>query len=253
VALKPVFRFRLVVDAHNEGVRPYVRSGWLVRLLTEWVISHATVTIVTNDELASDVDALGGTPQVLPDALPVPSIGKSPVWGKPARDLVVVISTFAPDEPTEAVLLAAGRLRHVDFAVTGKTESFKGDTSEVPDNVTLTGFLPDCDYWTLLSESTVVCDLTLMEDCLVCGAYEALCLGKPMVLSENAATRRLFGDAAILCQPDPRSIASALSEAIEQQDELRSKAARLSLGYNEKWRRDSKVIKSKILQGIGVD
>jgi len=74
-----------------------------------------------------------------------------------------------------------------------------------------------------------------------------------MVLSENAATRRLFGDAAILCQPDPRSIASALSEAIEQQDELRSKAARLSLGYNEKWRRDSKVIKSKILQGIGVD
>ena len=35
-------------------------------------------------------------------------------------------------------------------------------------------------------------DLTLKPNCLVCGAYEALALQKPMVLTGNPATRDLF-------------------------------------------------------------
>ena len=32
--VKPMKKYRLVVDAHNEGVRPFNRQGWFIRHLT---------------------------------------------------------------------------------------------------------------------------------------------------------------------------------------------------------------------------
>jgi hypothetical protein len=53
--------------------------------------------------------------------------------------------------------------------------------------------------------------VTLMPDCLVCGAYESLAVGAPMVLSDIPAARRLFDGAAIFAEPDGVGIARAIT------------------------------------------
>jgi hypothetical protein len=152
------FGYCLVVDAHNEGVRPFARSGVLVRLVTRHLLKSADVTIVTNPALAHDVSAVGGRPLVLPDRLPVP-----PAASGTADDSadVAVIATFALDEPIPAIVAAAATLPDVRFAVSGDAARFDALGIDLPPNVRLTGFLPDPAYWELLAGARVICDLTL--------------------------------------------------------------------------------------------
>ena len=81
-----------------------------------------------------------------------------------------------------------------------------------PPNVHFTGFLADEDYWQLLRSADAIIDLTSKADCLVCGAYEALALGKPMLLSDNTASRELFGEGAVLTDNSTRT-SDAVSSA----------------------------------------
>ncbi len=112
----------------------------------------------------------------------------------------------------------------------------------MPPNVHLTGFLRDPDYWQLLAQATVICDLTLKPDCLVCGAYEALAVGKPMVLSENPATRDIFGPAAVLTGSSPEEIATAVRRAIEDRDRLEASALQLQKSFQERWQLEADAV-----------
>jgi glycosyltransferase involved in cell wall biosynthesis len=60
-------------------------------------------------------------------------------------------------------------------------------------NVTFTGFLADPDYVALLGRADVVIVLTSDDDLLNCGAYEALALDKPLILSDTKAIREYSG------------------------------------------------------------
>ena len=95
------------------------------------------------------------------------------------------------------------------------------------------------DFWSLLARATVVCDLTLKPDCLVCGAYEGLALAKPLLLSDNPATRETFGDAAILTDSDPDSIAEAVGAAVRDCPALAANARTQRERYREQWRSHS--------------
>ena len=81
----------------------------------------------------------------------------------------------------------------------------------------------------------MICDLTLKPDCLVCGAYEALALAKPMVLSDNPATREIFGSAAVLTDNSAADIARAVATAVEQRERLETDARALRAGYAAPW------------------
>ena len=229
-----VFGYYLVVDAHNEGVRPYARPGRVVRWVTRRLLRSADATIVTNDALAKDVHDAGGRALVLPDSLPEPDLPGRPA-SKDEENLVVIISSFMSDEPVAAIVSAAAMLPDLQFAFTGDARRLRRHDLELPPNVRLTGYLTERAFWKLLSRAAVVCDLTLKPDCLVCGAYEALALGKPMVLSDNPATREIFGPAAILTSGEADDIARAVRTAIEQRDRLEVHARRLRQEYGTPW------------------
>lgn len=234
IARRP-YGYYLVVDAHNEGVRPFDRPGRVVGWLTRRILGGADTTIVTNDALAKDVSAIGGRPVVLPDSLPVPrDVPATDDAAKNSPD-VAVIATFRPDEPIEAIMTAAAKMPEIHFAFSGDAAGFHKTGIRLPHNVRLTGFLIDRAYWKLLAQATVVCDLTLKPDCLVCGAYEALAVGTPMVLSDNPATRRLFGSAAILTGNEPDEIADALRKALAQREALAVNARELRARFQESW------------------
>lgn len=233
--IRPLFGYCLVVDAHNEGVRPFARTGRIVSWLTRRLLNLADVTIVTNDALAEDVGAAGGRALVLPDRLPEPELPiKLPAKGE--EPLVAVISSFMADEPIDAIISAAGALPGVQFAFTGDARRFRSGVGALPPNVRLTGYLAEPAFWKLLSRADVICDLTLKPDCLVCGAYEALAVAKPMVLSDNEATRLIFGSAAVLTGSDRESIAAAVRSAIDQDRQLGAAARRLREAYPGPWR-----------------
>lgn len=213
VALRPLFRYRLVVDAHNEAVDPYInRQAWFLRL-TAALLRRADATIVTNRWLSRIVEQAGGRPFVLPD--PVPEVGPTRPgtdgWRENGGLRIVAIATYAPDEPIDNMFAAAAQLPDVQFAFTGNQRKLAPEAlARAPANVRFTGFLPEDSYWTLLTTAHGVIDLTLMDNCLVCGAYEAVAAAKPAVLSDNPACRELFGRTAIFTGPAPGQIAAAV-------------------------------------------
>ncbi len=234
LASRRFFGYTLVVDAHNEGVRPFMRPGRFVAWLTRRLLKGADATIVTNPALEKDVTAAGGRALVLPDRMPEPELpAKAAAINK--ATLVAVISTFLPDEPVAAIMAAAATLPEVQFAFTGDVKRFRHKDIELPPNVRLTGYLADKAFWKLLAQADVICDLTLKPDCLVCGAYEALALAKPMVLSDNPATREIFGSAAVLTDNSAAGIACAVATAVEQRERLEANARVLRARYAAPW------------------
>lgn len=249
VLLRPFFRYRLVVDAHNEAVRPFAFRNAPLLWLSRLCLRRADVTIVTNEALAHVVQAAGGTPFVLPDPLPEPPPG--PAAGESHAGLTVaVISTFAADEPLEEIVSAASRLQGAaEFSITGNLRRLRQSLREQASaNVKFTGFLAESEYWALLRNCDVVIDLTLKPDCLVCGAYEAVAVGKPVILTDSTASRAWFGDAAIYVHNDADSIARALRDVSERIEYWTSKVSAAAPGIERAWDERRSALRSYLLR-----
>lgn len=230
-------RYRVVMDAHNEAITPYTYDFWPITWLSCLAQRHADATIVTNAALARIVRENGGRPLIVPDRLPTPPVSPNRL-SQPDRLSVMVVATFAADEPIGAIFGAARQLGpDFSFAVTGNSRKLAPELRDsMPANVRLTGFLPEHDYWQLMADCHVVLDLTLKTDCLVCGAYEALSLNKPMILSGNGASRDLFGSFAVFPEScDENDIAAALRKALQDYDRIRDLTEQGRPAFAERW------------------
>jgi len=209
----------IVVDAHNEGLRPFSdKLTWLLPLY-RFIQRQAYMTIVTNEELSKEVERNGGRSFVLQDKIPKVSCRKRVALK--GKFNIVYICTFEKDEPYEEVIKAA---RFIDLStfiyITGNKHKAPREAIEnAPLNVVFTGFLPESEYFSLLCSCDAIMDLTLMENCLVCGAYEAVAVNKPIILSDTKALREYFNLGAVFTANDAESIATAISYInIERQD-----------------------------------
>ena len=219
--LRPLFGYRLIVDAHNAAIRPDKDTLGLLSHICGYVQRGADRTIVTNEALALTVEANGGRAVVLPD--PIPTFGYVPMAGGSQPRRITYICSFAADEPWREAIEAVGQLpRDVILQVTGDpTGHIPRSLLERDPRVRFTGYLPDSDYLKMLSTSDVVMDLTRREDCLVCGAYEAIAVGVPLVLSDTIALRTYFRRGVVYTRNEPKEIATALVEALTRCDFLR--------------------------------
>jgi len=183
----------IVMDAHNAGVYPFEgRRPWANRV-AQFLFRTVSLTLVTNEALADYVKQSGGRAFVLPDPLPV---FKSPLTVPEVCSLqrVLFICTWAADEPYVEVIKAACQVsRNVTIYITGNSRGRETAAGlPLPDNVVLTGYLADPEYETLLQTCDLVIDLTTREDCLVCGAYEAVAAERPLIVSDTRALRGYF-------------------------------------------------------------
>jgi glycosyltransferase involved in cell wall biosynthesis len=235
------------VDAHNEGISP-LRSelSWLL-FLYKYFQQTADLTLVTNEVLARRVSRNGGKPLVLPDKLPrLPAIRKLELQG---RQNLAVVTTFAPDEPFQEMFEAA-RLFPDDvvFHFTGDHRTARIDLGRLAPNIVLAGYLPDRDYWDLIASVDLVIDLTSLDDCLVCGAYEAVAAGTPLVLSDNEAARKYFSGGVVLTENSAGSIAKAVDFGLRRRDELRYEIGRLKEELLLSWSQAGSRLKSELQQ-----
>ena len=204
---RPVFRYRLIIDAHNEAICPYKHNNALVRAVSRWLIRGVDITVVTNESLAAEVKRIGGTPFVLFDCIPERPPGLEIV--RPSKIEVLVVSTFSRDEPIDEIIGAARLLPQVQFRFTGQPTA-DIEAKILPSNARLTGLLSDRDYWSAMGSTSLVLDLTDRQDCLVCGAYEALALSKPLILTDCRVARELFKDGASYTANEADAIAEVI-------------------------------------------
>ncbi|MDY6844707.1 MAG: glycosyltransferase [Thermodesulfobacteriota bacterium] len=235
VIIGRIANINIVVDSHNEGIMPFYPSlRWLIpiyALIQKWT----DLTIVTNQELATIVRNNGGRPFVLAD--------KIPTFRYPERitlkgeNRLVFVCTFAKDEPYEEVIKAAELLDlSTTIYITGDSQKVSSDIPmQAPANVIFTGFLPDRDYINLLYSSDIIIDLTFMDNCLVCGAYEAVALGKPIILSDSEALRAYFFKGAVYTENTADGIAESIRSASENLKRLRKEILDLRAHIQIEW------------------
>jgi glycosyltransferase involved in cell wall biosynthesis len=244
IVLRPVFKYKLVVDAHNSGVFP---EGAMARYLipvSNWIQRKADITIVTNSDMAASVHAKAGRAVVLPDRLP--DVDKSTELTLDGRFNVVCVCKFRIDEPFKEVIRTAQLLpEDTVIYITGKYTGIV-DANTLPANVCLTGFVPDATYWALLSSADLVMDLTLREGCLVCGAYEAVALSKPLILSNTKALRSYFNQGCVYVEPNSVSIAAGVIEARKKIESLREDMGGLKRRIEASWKEELKELTNTI-------
>ena len=236
----------LVVDSHNEGVLPFhAKHRWLLPLY-RLVQRRANVTIVTNEKLGSVVHQNGGQPIVLPDRLP--RFGDPGTTQLEGDVNIVFICTFEKDEPYRQVIEAAALMDEgVRIYVTGRYQKAPSELVQNADpKITFTGFLSETDYAALLNSCDAVMDLTLMEDCLVCGAYEAVSLEKPMILSDTEALRGYFSAGAVYTGSTPQVIAQAVRTFSREKDQLRADVQSLKISLGQQWQERANQLHAQI-------
>jgi glycosyltransferase involved in cell wall biosynthesis len=221
LVLRGVFKYTFVIDAHYAGVVAPGGSALFQKAL-DYCNRWADLVIVTNEEHCKHVEAIGGRPLVCED--PLPDIGKyATVASEESKD-VFFICSFDIDEPYADVFRAASILQQEGyvFGVSGDFRKAAIRPSDFP-HVNFIGYVPEPEFYGRLAESQVVVDLTEQENCLVCGAYEAMMLEKPLVTSRTMALQRYFISGTIFVDHRPLAIAEGVRLAYETRNELRLK------------------------------
>jgi glycosyltransferase involved in cell wall biosynthesis len=163
---------------------------------------------------------------LLPDD--VPDVAQAAAAERASRPTVLVAGSLDGNEPIAVVLAAAGLLPEVEFRFTGDTRRLPAAvTRRAPSNVVFTGWL---DYEKFLGEllaAHVVGVFSTDPHIMNRAAFEAVGLGRPLVLSDLAGLRRRFGEAALLCPNRPAAVAAALGQALSGQEDLAARSAAL--------------------------
>lgn len=230
---------RIVIDAHNAAIENAEKRA-LLSVIDSWSLRNAAGVIVSNPRLAERAQRLGAQSLVLPDPLPrIDGLPGNPHGSGSGVSNVFVVCTWSDDEPFGAVLRAAQLVPDgVVISISGDSKGReREEMARLPPNVRILGFVDSDEYVDRLSGANVVVDLTSREDCLVCGGYEAVAAGRPLILSDTAALRDHFRHGTVFTRDEPRAIADAIMYALVNQARLTADAKHgrsvMSLEWND--------------------
>lgn len=233
IFLRSIFKYKVVIDAHNAAIYPCEGKKPILMRLAKWLQKKANLTIITNKLVYAVVKNNGGVPVILPDRLPNLPILSTNIERDKYK--IVFICSYAEDEPYKEVIKAAELIpANVYIHITGKYQG-KLKKEDMPENVVLEGFVPDEKYIELLNSADFIMDLTLREDCLVCGAYESVSVNKPMILSDTPALKEYFYLGSIYVQPEVQAIVDGINKAIENKSKLDTEIVQLKEDINKIW------------------
>jgi glycosyltransferase involved in cell wall biosynthesis len=223
-----------VVDAHSAAMQSpfWTRPRWLYALLAR----RAAATIVTNERFAYIIQRFKGRALIVRD-IPTTFPGER----EDSRHhgfRVLVVNTFAPDEPLDEVMAAARELPEATFYVTGNTS---GGGRRIPEdrpaNVRFTGFLPEEDYYGLMASSDAVMCLTTRDDTMQRGACEALSMGRPILTSNWPLLRDYFRAGTVHVDNSPAGIRDGVRAMIDEHARYEREIAWLQEEQRQEWER----------------
>jgi len=164
---------------------------------------------------------------LLPDDLPQP--GDAAADPRGVRPRILVAGRLDLDEPVAAVMAAAAMLPEADLRFTGKPDHLPAALrAGMPKNVILTGFLAYPTFLREMASADVVGVFTTDPHVMSRAAFEAIGLGRPLVLSDSDGLRHRFGRAALCSSHDPAILARTLRQALDEREILGEKSQRLA-------------------------
>jgi glycosyltransferase involved in cell wall biosynthesis len=231
----------VVVDRHTTFLLN--KKDWrlikvmLFKLLHRFTIRYADITIVTNDYLATLVRELRGLPFILPDM--IPELTATRKMNLQGNKNILFITSFGADEPIGEVLNAMRYLTQ-DNVVAYITGNFKKiDESLVlsaPTNVIFTGFLEEQNFINMLFSVDCVMVLTTADACMLCGCYEAVSAGKPLITSDKDVLNKYFTGAVFVDETES-GICAGIKRVIEDIPNYQDKISKLKHKLIPEWER----------------
>lgn len=221
-----------VVDAHSDAM---LSPRWTrPRFLYRWMSRAAAATIVTNHSFAEAIERDGGTALVVRDIPTSFQLGDPPQV--PGGSNIMVVSSFAADEPLAAIKEAARMVPDVHFHMTGSPD--RADPSmleDLPPNLALTGFLADEDYYALMNTCDAVMCLTTRDNTMQRGACEALSLGRPIITSDWPLLRDYFHLGTVHVAPTAQDIATGVERILGKHDHYTQEMRLLGEHQEAEW------------------
>ena len=216
----PGHRIPYAIDCHT-GTFYGRRWRWAL-LLLRLLSRRAAVTLVASEAALSILQDWKVRGIFLVDGLPALSPATGTV-GSEGEARVAVIGSFAADEPVPEIFAAARLLPRVTFYFSGDPKRVASKLlTQKPENVILTGFLPDDVYTGLLHNVHGLVILTNERHVLNCGAYEALAVEKPAIISDWPGLRRCFTRGFIYVTTAPEAIAAGIEKMLTEQTMLKN-------------------------------
>lgn len=227
----------IACDCHTKALRRSVRGavGKVFWSLKRSSFTSVNIALISNEGLASEIRKLTSHYLTLPD--PLPSMDTE-FPQSVDHEFVLFVCSFAVDEPWDVMFKAAAKLGDVQFLCTGKVPKDL-DTSQVPDNLNLVGYVGNEEYTLLMHTTSCVIALTTEPECLQCAAYEALSCGKPMVLSGSDAMKKHFGGAAVYVENSCHSIAEGILSALNEPETMSRARVEVKSALNTNFLRQS--------------
>lgn len=227
----------LIVDAHNAGIRPFEGEKLWANRIAQYIMRNADITIVTNEKMADTVSRHSGKYYVLQDPIPDLACRRNDPVQLAGKYNIFFICTYSKDEPYLEVIKAAKLLDNsIYIYISGKPKrkEIEFGMGKI-NNVILTGFLPENSYLNMLHSCDVIMDLTSRQDCLVCGAYEAVAVEKPLIISDTEVNRKYFTKGVVYTKNESRDIAENIYYAISNIIYLKNEVLELKKDLLKDW------------------
>jgi len=237
-AIYKIIRFNKVVivaDCHTKALRRKAK-GQLNKIfwpLKKFSFKTINLSIISNTGMEKDIKILHRNYIILPDKIPEINYKKQ---SSEKSKYCVYISSFAIDEPFDEIFEVA-RILDPDINIfwTGKQNKNRVEGHIIPENLNFTGYMNFDEYYKLIANADCLLALTYEDDCLQSGAYEALSVVVPMVISDTKALRDYFGESAIYTDHNPINIANNIKKAIDKSILLQSNQIKMKKLRNEEF------------------
>jgi glycosyltransferase involved in cell wall biosynthesis len=191
---------------------------------------RASAVLVTTEEFVDRVAGWGGHGLVVHEAPVV-----FPPREAPSRPEVLFVGVFASDEPVDVVVAAARLLPDVAFRITGDVgRAPAGFAADLPDNVSLVGYLRAEDYQRAVVTSSLVLTLTTEPSSIMRSGYEAVYAGVPLVLTDTPALRETF-PFGFFCANTGPAVAAAVRQCLAAGED-RTRADEAAAVQERRWR-----------------
>ncbi len=234
---------KLIFDTHSGIFFPKGLHQRLYFSLYCSMTRHIKLNIVHNESILKRL-SFKNTPIVLLE--PFQAISHSYPQRERTDLNITMICGYGKDEPIQEMLSAAALLPNYKFYLTGDFTKSKIDKNQIPQNVIPTGYLSDQEYEGFLRKMDIIIVLTTRPDTVLCGAYEAIGLGIPLITSDTFALRKHFYKGTIFTSNDSESIAEAINTATQNLDKLSKEISELRKEKEENWEKQFAIVQQHL-------
>ncbi|MBN1487733.1 MAG: glycosyltransferase [Anaerolineae bacterium] len=226
---------KFIIDSHTDALRA---SWWEWSLpIHRFLSRRAMTTIVTNEHLYEMVRDWDAAAFILTD---VPSQFQIGTFDKMDRDAfnIVMISTASYDEPIDQVMSAIAKLPDINLYITGNyARAHQHVIDNAPPNVHFTGYLPDDEFYGMLTTASAVMCLTTENHTMQSGASEALWLSKPIITSDWPILREYFNQGTLHVDNTTAGIYRAMVQMRDNLPAYQDEIFRLQSHKRLEWQR----------------